>query len=169
MDILSGPSNEAPCGNVRRALDAEHPRGRFSARLVRSADQEALGGPREGGSRTAVAVTTARIAGGSDTSACASGTGSDNALGKTAADADPEQYAQCDEVCLGEYGRGSAGLEPGSAVALRLAEQKSSNPGGGVADAYAASGASRCPVNVTSTTPTWKRDLIAQHCTASFW
>jgi hypothetical protein len=61
---------------------------------------------------------------------------------------------------LGEYGRGSAGLEPGSAVALRLAEQKSSNPGGGVADAYAPSGASRCAANVTSTTPTRKRGLI---------
>ena len=143
------------------------PRGRFSAWLVRSADQETPGGPREGGSRTAVAVTNVHIARGSDSSPCAIGTGSDNAFGKTAADADPEQYAQCDEVCLGEYGRGSAGLEPGSAVALRLAEQKSSNPGGGVADAYAPSGASRCTANVTSTTPTRKRDLIFRHCIAS--
>ena len=63
-----------------------------------------MGGPREGGSKTAVAVINARVAGGSDTSACASGAGSDNALGKTAADADPEQNAQCEEPCLGAYG-----------------------------------------------------------------
>src|SRR5450759_42673 len=151
--------------HARRRL----PRGRFSAWLVRSADQEIVGGPREGGRRTAAAVTNGRVACGSDASACAISTGSDNALGKTAADADPEQYAQCDEVCLGEYGRGSAGLEPGSAVALRLAEQKSSNPGGGIAVAYAPSGASRCTANVTSTTPTRKRDLMVRHCTASFW
>ena len=118
---------------------------------------------------TAVAVTNARVAGGSDTSACASGAGSDNALGKTAADADPEQYAQCEEPCFGEYGCGNAGVDFGSAVALRFAEQRSSNRGAGVPDAYAASGANRCTVNVTSTTPTRKRDLIARHCTASFW
>jgi hypothetical protein len=127
---------------------------------VRSADQETVGGPREGGSRTVAAVTNAGIARGSDTSARAIGTGSDNAFGKTAADADPEQYAQCDEACLGEYGRGNAGIEPGNAFALRLAEQKSSNPGGGVAEAYAPSGASRCAANVTSTAPTRKRGLI---------
>ena len=63
-----------------------------------------MGGPREGGSKTSVAVINARVAGGSDTSACASGAGSDNALGKTAADADPEQNAQCEEPCLGAYG-----------------------------------------------------------------
>src|SRR6266851_8636066 len=63
------------------------PRGYLSARSLRLADQEALGGPREGGSKTAVAVINARIAGRSDTSACASGAGSDNVLGKTAADA----------------------------------------------------------------------------------
>ena len=137
------------------------PRGRFSARFVRSADQEATGGPREGGSRTAVAVTNARVAGGSDASACASSTGSDNALGNTAAAADPAHNAQCDGVCLGEYGRGNAGVEPGSTVALRFAEQKSLNPGCGVDDAYAPSGASRCTANVTSTTPTRKRGLIA--------
>jgi len=80
------------------------PRGYVSARSSRSADQEATGGPREGGSKTAVAVINARIAGGSDASARASGAGSDNALGKTAADADPEQNAQCEEPCLGAYG-----------------------------------------------------------------
>jgi len=114
-----------------------------------------------------VAVTNTHVAGGSDASVCASGTGSDNAFGRTAADADPAHNAQCDEACLGEYGRGSAGLEPGSAVALRFAEQKSLNPGPGVTDAYAPSGATRCTANVTSTTPTRKRDLIAGHCTAS--
>jgi hypothetical protein len=137
------------------------PRGYLSAQSLRSADQEALGGPREGGSKTAGAAINARVAGRSDTSACASGTGSDSALGKTAADADPEQNAQCEEPCLGAYGRGNAGPEFGSAVALRFAEQRSSNRGSGVADAYAASGANRCTVNVTSTTPTRKRDLIA--------
>jgi hypothetical protein len=114
-----------------------------------------------------VAVTNALVAGESAASACASGTGSDNALGKTSAAADPAHNAQCDEVCLGEYGRGNAGVERGSAVVLRFAEQKSLNPGCGVADAYAPSGASRCTANVTSTTPTRKRDLIAGHCTAS--
>ena len=44
-----------------------------------------------------------------------------------------------------------------------------STPMAGVADAYAASGANRCTVNVTSTTPTRKRELIARHCTASIW
>ena len=107
-----------------------------------------------------MAATDMRVASGSDASACATSTGSDNALGKTAADADPEQNAQCDEACFGEFGGGNAGVEPGSAVALRFAEQKSSNPGCGVADAYAASGASTCTANATSTTPTRKRDLI---------
>src|ERR1700687_251657 len=92
------------------------PRGYISARSSHSADQEAMGGPREGGSKPAVAVINARVAGGSDTSACASSAGSDNTLGKTAADADPEQYAQCEEPCLGAYGRGDAGREVGSAV-----------------------------------------------------
>src|ERR1700687_86088 len=133
----------------------------LSARFVRSADQEALGGPREGGSRTAAAVTNAHVAGESDASACASGTGSDNALGRTAAAADPAHSAQCDEACLGEYGRGNAGAQPGSAVAWRFAGQKSLNPGPGVTDASAPSGASRCTANVTSTTPTRKRDLLA--------
>ena len=63
-----------------------------------------MGGPREGGSKTAVAVIDGRVAGGSNTSASASGAGSDNALGKTAADADPKQNAQCEEPCLGAYG-----------------------------------------------------------------
>ena len=63
-----------------------------------------MGGPREGGSKTAAAVINARIAAGSATSACVSGAGSDNALAKTAADADPEQNAQCEEPCLGAYG-----------------------------------------------------------------
>lgn len=84
-----------------------------------------------------------------------------------AADADPEQKAQCDEACLGEYGKGNAGVEPDNAVALRFAEHKALNPGGGVADAYAATGANKCTVKVTNTTPTRKRDLIARHCTAS--
>ncbi|HEV2041464.1 MAG TPA: hypothetical protein VGT81_15760 [Casimicrobiaceae bacterium] len=114
-----------------------------------------------------MAVTNALVAGESAASACASGTGSDNALGKTAAAADPAHNAQCNEACLGEYGCGSAGVKPGSAVALRFTEQKSLNPGCGVADAYAPSGASRCTANVTSTTPTRKRGLIAGHCTAS--
>jgi hypothetical protein len=57
----------------------------------------------------------------------------------------------------------------GSAVALRFAEQRSSNPGAGAADAYAASGKSKCAVKVTSTTPTRRLDLIARHCTASIW
>jgi hypothetical protein len=70
---------------------------------------------------------------------------------------------------LGEYGCGNAGVDFGSAIVVRLAEQRSSNRGPGVADAYAASGANRCTVNVTTTTPTRKRDLIARHSTASFW
>ena len=58
-------------------------------------------------------------------------------------------------------------MEFGSALVLRFAEQRSSNRGPGVPDAYAASGANRCTVNVTSATPTRKRELIARHCTAS--
>src|ERR1700681_589671 len=91
-----------PCSKSCRTLDAEHHAD--TARSSRSADQEAMGGPREGGSKTAVAVINARVAGGSATSACAASAGSDKALGKTAADADPEQNAQCEEPCLGAYG-----------------------------------------------------------------
>jgi hypothetical protein len=72
--------------------------------------------------------------------------------GNTAADADPEQDAQCDDPCLGEAGRGRAGDDPGGA-APRIAEQKSSNPVAGVADANAASGARSCAASATSTTP----------------
>jgi hypothetical protein len=111
-----------------------------------------------------VAASDTGVARGSIASAWSAGAGSDKALGKTAAEAEPQQNAQCDEPCLGEYGRGRAGAEPGNAVALRFAEQKSSNPGG--ADAYALSGASSCAANATSTTPARKRDLMATHCTA---
>jgi hypothetical protein len=113
-----------------------------------------------------MAATDTNVACGSAASACAAGAGSDNALGKTAAEAEPEQNAQCEEPCLGEDGRGNAGAGPGSAVALRFAEQKSSNPGNSVAIAYAVSGASNCAVNATSTTPMRKRDFMAPHCTA---
>ena len=77
--------------------------------------------------------------------------------GNTAADADPEQYAQCDEPCFDEAGRGNAGDDPGSAPP-RLAEQKSSNPVAGAADAYAPSGASNCVASATSTTPARRRE-----------
>jgi hypothetical protein len=132
--------------------------------VIRSADQEGLGGPRVGGRRTEVDATGMLVACGSSSSARATDTGSDSALGKSAADAEPQQNAQCDEAWLGEYGRGSAGAEPGAVIALRalrFAEQKSSNPGGAAADAYAANGASSCANSTTRTTPIRKRDLIA--------
>jgi hypothetical protein len=106
-----------------------------------------------------VAAVTAGVARAGCAGPQASGTGSGNKLGKMAGVADPEHNAQCDEPCLRESGRGSAGAELGSAFALRLAEQKSSSPGV-VAEAYRASGASNCAVNATSTTAALKRDLI---------
>jgi hypothetical protein len=90
-----------------------------------------VGGPREGGSRTVAGDFGAIVTRGDETFAGEGGSGVGNALGRTAADADPEQNAQCVEPCLGEFGRGSAGSEPGSAVALRLAEQMSPTPGAG--------------------------------------
>jgi len=132
--------------------------------VIRSADQESLGGPRVGGRRTEVDATGMLVARGSSSSARATDTGSNSALGKSAADVEPQQNAQCDEACLGEYGRGSAGAGPGGVIALRalrLAEQKSSNSGSAAAEAYAASGARSCANSATSTRPMRKRDLIA--------
>jgi hypothetical protein len=124
------------------------------------------GGPHEGGSRTVAAAVTVGVVREGNARPCTSSTGSDDKLGNKAGAADPEHNAQCDEPCLGELGRGKAGAEPGSGVALRLTEQKSSNPGPGVADAYAPSGTSRCAASVTNTTPMRKRGLISRYCTA---
>jgi hypothetical protein len=44
--------------------------------------------------------------------------GGHHALGTMAAEAEPEQNAQCDEACLGDAGRGF-GAELGDAAALR--------------------------------------------------
>ena len=101
--MLSRPSNKGRAAKFAVRSTQNTTRIRFRAELAFSRSGS-YGGPREGGSKTAVAVINARVAAGSDTSACTSGAGSDNALGKTAADAEPEQNAQCDEPCLGAYG-----------------------------------------------------------------
>ena len=82
-------------------------------------------------------------------------------LGKTAADADPEQYGAMRRSRAWENtAAATPERNPAAPSHCDLTEQKSSNPGRGVADAYAPSGASRCAANVTSTTPMRKRDFI---------
>jgi hypothetical protein len=120
-----------------------------------------------GGSRTEIAAIESCVARGTAISEQAAGNCGIVAPGKTAAGAEPQQNAQCEDACPGESWRGSVGAPPGREFAVRSAEQKSSNPGRAATDAYAASGASICAAKAIRTIPARKRYLMATHCTAS--
>jgi hypothetical protein len=100
--MLSETGQRTSCNDACRAHAPPNSRadGRFRA-VQGSTDQEDVGGPREGGSRKTLDATDVRVAIRSDSVTTATRAGSDNVLGKMAADADPEQKAQCDEACFG--------------------------------------------------------------------
>jgi hypothetical protein len=127
---------------------------------VRSADQEAGGGPREGGSRAVEGATATRVACERGAASPRLSTGNEKTLVKAAVDVEPQQNAQCAAPCPEDCGRGKVGPDPGTAAALRIVEQKSSAPGSAAGIAYAASGASTCASSATNRSRVRIRVLI---------